>query len=55
MPEKNKTKMRELDPIERIGCFEEVALGYSREEALKEAADAFSARINLVLMAVRLE
>lgn len=38
MPEKNKTKMRELDPIQRIGCFEEVALGYSKEEALKEAA-----------------
>ncbi len=38
MPDKSKTRMRELDPSYRIGCFEEVALGYNMEEALKEAS-----------------
>lgn len=32
-----KTAMPELDPIKRRACFDEVALGYSREDALNEA------------------
>ncbi|MBN2253054.1 MAG: dihydropyrimidine dehydrogenase, partial [Kosmotogaceae bacterium] len=37
MPEKFKVKMRELDPLERVNNFEEVALGYTKEEAIAEA------------------
>lgn len=37
MPDKKKVKMRELEPTDRTESFEEVALGYSHEEALKEA------------------
>ncbi len=33
-----KTAMRELDPQYRARCFEEVACGYTAEEALNEAA-----------------
>jgi len=33
----NKTKMKELDPKERVTNFEEVALGYTLEEAVEEA------------------
>ncbi len=33
----NRTPMRKRDPRERIKTFDEVALGYSEEEALKEA------------------
>lgn len=36
--EKEKTKMRELDPKERVKSFDEVSLGYSLEEALTESA-----------------
>ncbi len=35
--QKEKTKMRELDPAYRSRCFEEVALGYTEEEAINEA------------------
>lgn len=34
----NKTPMPELSPAKRITCFDEVALGYSEEDALNEAA-----------------
>lgn len=34
----NKTPMPELSPTKRITCFDEVALGYSEEDALNEAA-----------------
>jgi len=37
MPEKLKVKMRELDPSERVNSFEEVALGYTKDEAIAEA------------------
>ncbi len=32
-----KTKMRELDPAYRARCFEEVACGYTEEQAINEA------------------
>ena len=35
--QKEKTPMPELDPVERAQTFEEVALGYSAEEAVNEA------------------
>lgn len=37
MPRRNRVPMREQDPKERINNFNEVALGYSEEEALLEA------------------
>jgi len=37
MAEKFKVRMRELDPSERVNSFEEVALGYTKEEAIAEA------------------
>ncbi|MCB1222582.1 MAG: NADPH-dependent glutamate synthase [Mesotoga sp.] len=37
MVEKFKARMRELDPSERVNNFEEVALGYTKEEAIAEA------------------
>ncbi len=37
MPRRNRVPMREQDPKERISNFNEVALGYSEEEALLEA------------------
>ncbi len=33
----HKTPMPEADPIERAACFEEVALGYTEEQAINEA------------------
>ena len=38
MPKLTRTPMREQDPKERINNFNEVALGYSEEEALLEAS-----------------
>lgn len=35
--QKTKTPMTELDPVYRSGCFEEVACGYTLEEAVNEA------------------
>ena len=35
--QKEKTPMPELDPVERAKTFEEVALGYAEEEAVREA------------------
>lgn len=35
---KQRTPMREVDPIERIKSFKEVALGYTEEEAVQEAS-----------------
>lgn len=37
MPRRNRVPIREQDPKERINNFNEVALGYSEEEALLEA------------------
>ena len=52
--QKTRVPMPELDPVERAKTFDEVALGYSEEEAVLEArrgrhhltrhAAAFSAR-----------
>jgi len=38
MPKLTRTPMREQDPKERVNNFNEVALGYSEEEALLEAS-----------------
>jgi len=38
MPKLTRTPMREQDPKERVNNFDEVALGYSEEEALLEAS-----------------
>ena len=35
--QQTKTKMPELDPAYRASCFEEVAVGYSEEDAVNEA------------------
>ncbi len=35
--QKEKTKMKELEPSYRARCFEEVACGYTEEEAINEA------------------
>ena len=35
--QKTRVPMPELDPVERAQTFEEVALGYSEEEAMAEA------------------
>ncbi len=35
--QQTKTKMAELDPVYRATCFEEVAVGYSEEDAINEA------------------
>lgn len=35
--QKTKTPMSELDPVERAGTFDEVALGYSATDAINEA------------------
>ena len=34
-----RVDMQELDPATRIHSFDEVALGYTKEEAEKEAAE----------------
>ena len=35
---KEKTLMGELSPLIRVGCFDEVSLGYTEQEAMEEAA-----------------
>ncbi len=40
--QKNKTPMKEQDPMERIKNFNEVALGYTAEEAINEAKRCLS-------------
>jgi glutamate synthase (NADPH/NADH) small chain len=55
MPEKFKVKMRELDPLERVNNFEEVALGYTKRRQLQRQTDVSSASTNPVLAAAPLE
>ena len=35
--QQEKTPMPELDPVERAACFDEVACGYTAEDAINEA------------------
>ena len=42
--QQTKTKMPELDPAYRATCFEEVAVGYSEEDAVNEAKRCLSCK-----------
>lgn len=42
--QKDKTPMRALDPAARAKCWDEVALGYTDEEAINEAARCLNCR-----------